>query len=189
MGNKGLTNRPVILVDMDDTIENLAEAWVKWLNEKYGTSVSKNDLTNWNVEQFFPGLTRQQVYEPMQIDDFWKTVEPKLDAMEYLNRTVSDGYDVYLCTSTHYANVRAKYEYIVKRYFPYIDWKHVIITYRKQLLMADYLIDDGPHNLIGGRYKKILMTAPHNLDFNAEANDMVRVGNWAEIYELIKADK
>ena len=47
------------------------------------------------------------------------------------------------------------------------------------------LIDDGIHNLEGGAYKKILMTAPHNANYNAEANGMIRVRNWKEIEQVI----
>ena len=47
------------------------------------------------------------------------------------------------------------------------------------------LIDDGIHNLLGGEYKKILMSAPYNKTFDAEANGMIRVRNWAEIYDVI----
>lgn len=72
----------VILVDMDDTIENLMPAWVDWLNEKHGTSVSVEDVTEWNVSKFFPTLTRSEVYAPLSDDDFWKTVTPKDGAVE-----------------------------------------------------------------------------------------------------------
>lgn len=35
-----------ILVDMDDTIENLAEAWVDYLNARHQTSTSLSDITD-----------------------------------------------------------------------------------------------------------------------------------------------
>jgi 5'(3')-deoxyribonucleotidase len=46
-------------------------------------------------------------------------------------------------------------------------------------------LSDGIHNLLGGKYKKLLMSAPYNKKFNAEENGMVRVNNWVEIYEAI----
>ena len=52
--------------------------------------------------------------------------------------------------------------------------------------MGDVMIDDGQHNLIGGTYKGFLMTAPHNRNYDAEANGLIRVNNWPEIYELIR---
>ena len=35
-----------ILVDMDDTIEHLLKAWVEYLNERHGTTVKHEDITD-----------------------------------------------------------------------------------------------------------------------------------------------
>lgn len=53
------------------------------------------------------------------------------------------------------------------------------------MIKADYLIDDGVHNLENGNFIKILMSAPHNRTYDAESNGMIRVNNWKEIYEII----
>lgn len=71
-----------LLVDMDDTIENLLPAWAEWLNRKHGTSVKPDDITDWNVQKFFPSLTKDDVYAPLYEDEFWGTVQPKEDAVD-----------------------------------------------------------------------------------------------------------
>ena len=43
-----------ILVDMDDTIENLAEAWVAYLNARHQTSTNLSDITDWDISKAFP---------------------------------------------------------------------------------------------------------------------------------------
>lgn len=53
-----------ILVDMDDTIENLAEAWVAYLNARHQTSTNLSDITDWDISKAFPALTKEQVYIP-----------------------------------------------------------------------------------------------------------------------------
>ncbi len=174
-----------ILVDIDDTIEDLCGAWCKWLNDKHGTHVEHTDITEWDVSKFFPTLTKEQVFEPLHDENFWWTIEPISGASEYLKKLVDEGYNIYLCTSTDYRNVKPKHEAIIKRYFPFIDWRKVIIAYDKQMIKADFLIDDGIHNLEHGEYVKILMSATHNRSYNAEENDMHRVENWKEIYNLI----
>lgn len=175
-----------ILIDIDDTIEYLCKSWCKWLNEKYGTNVEYEDVTSWDVSSFFPSLTKDQVFEPLHDADFWKLVEPMPDAIEYVEKLMDDGFNVYLCTSTDYRNVRPKYEHIIQKHFPYISWNQVIVASRKQMINADILVDDGLHNLEGGLYTKILMTAPHNRAYDAEANGMFRAHNWREIYDFIK---
>ena len=77
----------IILVDMDDTIEELLPAWCRWLNKYYGTSVNPDNITDWEVAKFFPELTIEQVFSPL-IDNssFWKTVKPKPGAVKYLKK-------------------------------------------------------------------------------------------------------
>lgn len=76
-------------------------------------------------------------------------------------------------------------ERVLFKYFPFLTWNDVIITSHKQLVNGDVLIDDGTHNLEGGNYFKILMTAQHNKKYDAEANGMLRVETWAEVYSAI----
>lgn len=53
------------------------------------------------------------------------------------------------------------------------------------MIKADFLIDDGVHNHEGGDYFKILVSAPHNRGYDAEANGMVRSENWKFTYDTI----
>ena len=53
----------IILVDMDDTIEQLLRAWVNRVNKKYERQVTVDEVTDWNVAAPYPGLTRDQVYD------------------------------------------------------------------------------------------------------------------------------
>lgn len=175
-----------ILVDMDDTIENLLESWIDALNTKHGTTVDPEDVTEWDVTKFFPTLTPKQVFEPLSIDEFWDTVEPKADAIHYVKLLRDEGYQVYICTNSYYKTIKEKMERVLFRHFDYLSWRDVIIITHKQLIDADILVDDGVHNLVGGKYQGILMDAPHNRQFDAEANGICRVKNWKEVYALIK---
>lgn len=174
-----------ILVDMDDCIESLTEPWIKWLNEKYDTSVQPSDIVQWEIGLFFPKLTKEQIFEPLHCDDFWKTVKPKPYAIECLKQLIDDGHEIYIVTASSYQSIKYKIENVLLVYFPFIDWKHVIITHNKQMIKGDILIDDGPHNLIGGDFKKILMSRPHNMNFPNVEFGLVRVESWLEIYKLI----
>lgn len=174
-----------ILIDMDDTIESLLKAWVSGVNRKYGRSVSHEDVGSWDVSTAFPGLTHEQVYAVPLENGFWKTVEPIPGAAAAMQHFMAAGHEVFIVTATPYESVTEKMTDVLFRYFPFLSWKQLIITSRKQLIRGDVLIDDGIHNLEGGDYIKILMTAPHNRNYDAEANGMIRVHNWAEIEEVI----
>ena len=177
----------IILVDMDDTIEELLPAWCRWLNKYYGTSVNPDNVTDWEVAKFFPELTIEQVFSPLTDNSsFWKTVKPKPGAVKYLKKLVAEGNEIYIVTASHYKNIAPKYEYIIEKYFPFISWNHFIVTCNKQLIHGDVLIDDGPHNLKNGNYTKLLFTAPHNKSYDAEGNQMIRVNTWKDVYNVIQ---
>ena len=174
-----------ILIDIDDTVEDLLGAWCKCLNEKYNLSVHPEEVTDWDIAKFFPTLTKEQVFEPLHTEHFWKTVEPKDEAVKYVKQLIDDGFNVYLCTTTDYRNVKPKFEYIIMKHFPFISWQQVIVAGRKQMIKADFLIDDGVHNQEGGDYIKILVSTPHNRGYDAKANGMVRSENWKFTYDTV----
>lgn len=175
----------VILVDMDDVMVDLVGHWVDYLNEKYNTNVKFEDITDWNFSMFFPSVPVEEVYKPLEKKNFWKNIKPIEDSIKYLKLLYEEGYQIYICTSTHWKNVKYKYKYVLSKYFDFIPWKNVIIAADKSMVKADYLIDDGIHNLKSGVFKKILFTKPHNMKYDTSDTDIVRVNNWSEIYNYI----
>lgn len=175
-----------ILVDMDDVLEKLVKAWVECLNEKYSTQVRPEDISEWDIHVFFPQLTEEQVYEIPDTEGFWKRVQPIEGAAEALQSLIADGHEVYIATATMYQSMKDKMEYVLFKYFPFIKWDQVIVTSKKQMIKGDILIDDGPHNLEGGDYYKILFTAAHNRKFDEKSIGAVRVNNWKEALEEVR---
>lgn len=174
-----------ILIDLDDTLEDLLGCWVQKLNEEHNLNVNPKDINDWDIGQFFPTLTRYQVFEPLFNGDFWDSVKPKENAVKYVKKLKDDGYRIFICTNTNYKHLKDKMEKVLFKYFDFLSWNDVIVTTNKQIIDADFLVDDGVHNLVGGKYKKLLMTAPHNEKYDANKNDMIRVNSWEEVYNVI----
>ena len=175
----------IVLIDMDDTMTYFVRAWCQRLNQAHGTNLSDSDIRSWEVEEYFPTLTKEQVIAPILEDDFWQYVEPKEDAAKYIQMLMEEGFDVYICTASSFDTIKSKFDCILGRYFPFISWKQIIVTQNKQLVSGDIIIDDGIHNLEGGSYKKILMSAPHNESYDAESNGMIRSNTWEEAYKAV----
>jgi 5'(3')-deoxyribonucleotidase len=175
-----------VLVDVDNVLEDLNSAWVDAVNKKYGTSVSPEDIASWDIEKYFNGLSRTQVFSPLHDENFWKSLEPIDGSQVYLKKLIDDGYKVLLVTSSHPDTIQYKYKFIIK-HFPYISFKDIIFTSRKQMVRGDVMIDDAPHNLEGGEYLGLLMCSPHNKGYNAEKQGFIRVSNWEQIYNTIKS--
>lgn len=174
-----------ILVDMDDVLENLSEAWIACLNEEYGLHVDYRDARDWKMELSFPELTPAQIYAPLYSDEFWHTVRPIPGAAEALEKLMEDGHEIYVVTASNYVTIKTKMEEVLFKYYPFLDWRNVIVAFNKQMIRGDVLIDDAPHNLIGGDYIKILLDAPHNRRFDAESNGMFRAKDWADVIRIL----
>lgn len=178
--------RPLtILFDADDTIENLLDCWVEKLNEKFGTSVSPEDITNWDVSLSFPSLSREQVYSVLKEEDLWHRLSAIPGSADVLQKLIIEGHHLYMVTASDYHCCKEKFERIFEL-FPFLDWSHVIVTSQKQMVRGDILIDDGPHNLVNGNYLGILFDKPHNRNFDVSQHDnIVRITNWKHIYDYI----
>ena len=173
-----------ILVDMDDTIENLCTAWVEWLNINHGTSVLPTDIVEWNICKAFPTLTPSQVYAPLYTEDFWHTVKPIEGAAEALFKLKNEGHRIVIVTASDTDTVTYKMNHVLYKYFPFLTYKDVVITSQKDLIDGDVMIDDNPMNFDHEnptRKLNILFTAPHNANFDDEKAGLYRADAWEEV--------
>lgn len=175
-----------ILVDLDNVMVDLNTIWVKYLNEMYGTDVKPDDITAWDMQKFFPTLTRSQIFKPFKNVKMWEEIEPIEGAQYYMQKLIDEGHQVYVCTSTFYPYIDMKYRKVIRRLFPFIDWKNVIVTSNKSLINADVLIDDAPQNFGNWYEVSILFTAPHNKNIDNDVLDLSRADNWKDVYEIIQ---
>lgn len=173
-----------ILIDMDDVLEELTAAWVAELNRVYGTSVRPEDIVSWEIADFFPTLTTEQVFSPLHCPEFWSTLVPTQDAPDIVKRLLDDGHTIRIVTASHYNTVAPKIAWLLSAY-PYLKWEDIIIASDKSIVYGDVMIDDGVHNLETTSCIKLLFDRYHNHAYNAEANDMIRVKAWNEIYRII----
>jgi len=172
-----------LLVDADDTISNFCETWVNHLNEAHWLNVKMKDIKEWDIRKVYPTLTDNQIYEPLNIDKLWKKVQPAKMSYYYLKELSKRGIDIYLCSSSYYKTIAPKYECFIRDKFDFIPYSKIIFTSNKKMINADILVDDGLHNLIDGKYLKLLVDKPHNR--KCDEKDLIRVYSWKEIYDIV----
>jgi 5'(3')-deoxyribonucleotidase len=179
----------VILVDLDNVLINTGEAWVEILNERHGTTVKYDDVSEWDMTKFFPTLTRDEVYMPLSDGSVWERVSPIPGARETIQNMIDDGDDVYVVTSSSLNTIGRKWKEVLQKFFPMIKHSHVIVAERKQMIMGDVLIDDAPFNLEGGMYYGILFNAPHNAGYDGSGLGIERARDWNDTYFSISVLK
>lgn len=173
-----------VLSDADDTIENLIACWVNELNKTHSLNVTPDDVRSWDFSDAFPMLTQEEIYAPLYVKDVWKGLEPLSDSYYYLKKIMDDGHELKIVTATNYHTCDVKIARILE-IFPFLTWEQFVITSNKQIVEGDVLVDDGVHNLIGGKYEKILFDQPHNRSFNERDIGAIRVYNWEQAYKTI----
>lgn len=176
----------VILIDLDNVLIKTGEAWVAEINSRHGTSVAYDDITWWEIEDFFPSLTHDEVYAPLTDGSAWDRVTPVDGAQEYVQKLIDDGHDLYIATSSSLNTIGKKWTDIIRKFFPIIPHNNVIVSHAKQMIRADVLIDDAPFNIVGGEYTGILFDAPHNREYAASNCSIKRAKSWKEVYDLIE---
>ena len=174
-----------ILIDLDDTVWDLLSTWVAYLNYIYKVNVKYEEITEWDMQQFFPNLTVEQIHAPLIMPSFWKHIRPREDAVKYIEKLSKDN-EIYFVTATDYRNIPYKID-ILKEYFPFISIDNLIITQDKTMIKGDILIDDNVDNLKDRRWG-LLYTAQHNknIDILKYPESIIRVYNWKGIFHFIE---
>ena len=180
----GAQENKTILIDMDDVMTDLLTPWVEYLNDKHDLSVHTSDVTAWDMSLFFPTLSKEEIYQPLDEEDFWKTVKPREGAVYYLNKLCNE-YQVYIVTATSLSTIKYKIDHMIKPYFPFINPRNIIVSNNKQLISGDVLIDDNIDNLLGGTYDKILFSRPHNYTYSPEDYPIIIADGWEDCYKKL----
>jgi 5'(3')-deoxyribonucleotidase len=173
-----------ILIDMDDTITNFLEEVINEYNKTYGTNHSIKEVTEWVI----PSSFEYGLFSVLELTNILTMITPKLDSIEYINKWIDEGYDVFIVSDccNRYQSYRDKLKWL-KTYIPKFDLSHFIPCKEKYVISGDVLIDDNLDNLekwsLHNPYgMDLLMTAQHN----KQIQDERRINSFEEADDLIK---
>ncbi len=169
-------------LDLDGTINNMLEFWLRWLNNTHNTNVQVKDVVEWDISKVYPNLTTAEIYKPLETPEFWSEVSIQEDAVQVIERLRQENHKIYIITSSHYAILPEKLKRCLFANISFLSKEDVIVTYDKSLIRCDLLLDDAEHNLIGFQGIRVLFDAPYNKQ--ATIFDF-RVSSWKEFYILI----
>lgn len=180
--------RYILGVDLDNVCWDLVTPWVVALNKKHLMSVKPEDITEWDIAKFFPGLSCNQVFAPLHEEAFFKRLELYPDVKYYWEQLESEGVKLLLVSSSHPQTIGYKMA-AVMRLMPFVSIKDIIITSHKPLIQLDGLVDDGLHNFDFGDFHRFIYDAPHNRNFDETkfpyCYNWSRVHNWKELYNVV----
>jgi len=174
-----------IAIDLDDVLNNLVDEWIlNVYNKEYNDTLTIKDVNDWDVTKYVKPECGSKIYEILLRPNFFETLSPKIHAIEVTERLVSK-YELYVVTAYHPKTVVNKVNWLSKN-FPHINPKNIIFCNAKGLIKADFLIDDGPHNILdyhnnGGKHP-IVFDRPWNSHLPSSFN---RAKDWLQIEKML----
>jgi len=175
-------------IDVDDVLFETTTAWLKRHNEITGDDVTTEDVKSWDIAQYIKKGNRDTLFYILHQSDFWKTVDPIDDAVEYLWKLINEHDDIetYIVTATYPDTAAAKMRRFFQ-HFPFVDDRRMVLTASKEIINVDLILDDNPENLCAmpSGCAKLLFDRPHNRWCDESGIGAIRVHNWEEAYKFI----
>ena len=184
-----------ILVDVDDTL--ISNHFVPVVNDFLHTHFTEDDFNDvWIDRVVFPNDAERDKFLDYYISvDSYKKVKPKPNAVRVL-KGLSKKHNVFLLTNGCHP-VRTlemgrqytdKWEYLLKN-FSFISPENIIFAVKKDMFVADMIIEDRVDNMTGPYKHKLLLTCFHNkniADETLKKLGITRVDNWQEIKKYVE---
>ena len=162
---------------MDEVMADTLYEHLRRYNEQYDEALTPEDLAGKNLWEITPIDRQQQLRAFLDAEDFFEDLPLMPDSQEVL-KDLTRRFEIFVATAAMSVpnSFSAKYRWL-ERHFPFIPPTHYVFCGNKNILRADYLIDDLPRNLLRFEGQGLLFTAPHNLTLTG----FTRVNDWQEV--------
>jgi 5'(3')-deoxyribonucleotidase len=155
--------------------------WLKLYNQEWNDHIRPIDIKEWEVDKFIKKEAIEKFFLYLREDGFfYNGVEPQKHSRKAIDFLLTQKHEVYIVTAYVPEGCLDKVNWI-KKYFPEVKDNNIIFCNNKSLLKLDVLIDDGEHNFVNFKGKKIIYTQPWNVEYN-KAN--FRLNSWKDIFEI-----
>lgn len=140
-----------IFLDIDGVIFHSCQAMIDILNERYGGNFDGSDVTSWNFQCCYRGMTSEEIESIFDNGLFFKIVKPIDGALEFMNRHRDK---IILVTKANIENYALKRKWFNDRGFKDIPMIALPLDVSKGFINMDNIneyslfIDDSTQNLI-----------------------------------------
>ncbi|MEO8075164.1 MAG: hypothetical protein ABI818_02470 [Acidobacteriota bacterium] len=172
-----------IAIDMDEVIADALAEHLRRYNAAFDATVAVADLTGRHLEDCIPPAHREAA-EALLDASFFADLALLPDCQDVI-RELCEHHDVYIASAAMDVpcSFDAKYQWL-RRHFPFIPPSQIVFCGDKQIVDADYLIDDRARHFERFKGRPVLFSAPHN----ASETRYPRVNSWREVRGLFLRD-
>lgn len=134
-----------VILDCDDVLFECNSEVIRKINQKNMTDRSMNELTKWGTGDDDPEIGYEVRKNYFQDPEFVRKQPCAEGAAEFVKKLLEIA-DVSFCTAVPNQCKDARME-AIKKSFPFMELENVIFQTEKNQLVADFMLDDAPHNL------------------------------------------
>lgn len=184
-----MRRKPVVLVDMDEVLVSLLDAWCAHYLQLGGEHLVPEDFKHYGWESQVKN--KELFLQVLKSGAIFSCAAARPRAVEGF-AMLCERYDVFIVTAVM-KNCSRTYDAKLGwlwRHFPWFDRSRVIFTSQKHLVHGDFLIDDSVTNLDAwvradpaGERIPVLMDRP----FNQETLPYHRVADLVEAFEFVRS--
>ena len=174
-----MNKRGTIAVDMDWVLAKLTQKWVRYYNTIFDDNLKLEDIKSWDIIEYVKPEAKKYMLNILNIHKFYRDLEVVEDSQRVLEKLSYD-YEIIIVTDPFTRmSFKSKYDWLEEN-FPFIPTENYVFTGNKSIIYADYLIDDGVHNLESFKGYGLLFEAP----YNEKEDRFYKVKNWQDIENL-----
>lgn len=176
-----------VAVDADGVLYDLLGPWIELYNKEYDDSLNVDDIDQYDVTKFVK-CSKEELCGLLRREEIWENIQlydGVYEAIEKLNGHPM--VDLVIATATSYRDCSIKFDKIFSM-LPMLNERQLIITSRKDLIKANFLIDDWEENLkhmIPTYEVPILVNRTYNRSFPNAAYNITRAADSAEALKLL----
>lgn len=177
-----------IAIDVDGVLYDLVTPWLNLYNEVYDDTLKLNNIEQYDLSKYTK-CSKKEMNELLQDSSIWKQIKLYRGVKKYINLlNDSPEVDLFLVTATSYKACKNKFDRLFEL-LPMLDENQLVITSRKDLIGANFFIDDWEDNLREMALTKcgvpILVTQPYNKGFPNSLYGITRANNTREALKMV----
>lgn len=170
-----------IAVDQDFVLAKLSEKWIEYYNIIFNDNLKIKDVKSWNMTNHVKSEAKEYILNFLKLPGFYRDLDVVENSQRVL-KSLSKDYEIFIVTDPFTKmSLESKYDWL-KEHFSFIPKENYVFTGNKSIVCADYLIDDGVHNLEVFKGYGLLYDSPYSVD----EDRFYRVKNWQDIEFLFK---
>lgn len=174
-------DRPIIACDVDDVVADLLTEWLLRYSTEWNHDLTPAMLKSWQITDHVLPEAKKHIFSYLEDPGLYDDILPFPGALETINELREIGRVIFVTSCEGPINRDHKYRWLQRHGFLAPGHKQgadYITAKDKWLIGADFLIDDGAHNIEAWPRKGLLVSRPHNA-----AHQLTRGVRLAELSE------